>query len=136
MGQQQLLFLILGVCIIGIALSVGVIAIQSNSNVDYRAALHSELQQIASDARSYRARSFEDEGGEGTFIGLTSTPEGVRKLSGRTSLYAGKFSIAKSGNSKSVQILAVGFSPGINPRKPMKMLMTVLPESTSIAVLN
>ena len=135
MGQQQLLFLILGTCIIGIAISVGVIAVQSNSNVDYRSALHSELQQIAADARSYRARSFEDEGGEGTFIGLISTPEGMQKLS-VSSLYAGKFSIVKSGNSKSVQILAVGFSPGINPRKPMKMLMTIFPESSSIAVLN
>ncbi len=136
MGQQQLLFLILGACIFGIAISIGVIAVQSNSHVDYRAVLHSELQTIAAEARAYRARTFEDEGGDGTFIGLTSTPEGMAKLNAHRSMPAGKFSIVKSGNSNSVHVLAVGFSSGIDPRKPMKMLMTVFPESISISVLN
>ncbi len=136
MGQQQLLFLILGACIIGIAISIGVIAVQSNSNVDYRSALQSDLRVIAENARAYSSRSCEQEGGDGTFIGLTSTPEGMRKLSAGLPLYGGKFSIIKSGNSRSVQILGLGFSPGINPRKPIKMLMTVFPESTSIVMLN
>lgn len=136
MGQQQLLFLILGACIIGIAISVGVIAVQANSGVDYRSALYTDLKMLAAEARTYRARSYDEDGGAGTFIGLTSTPQGLKILTSSPVLPAGKFSIIKSGNTHSVQILAVGFSPGIDPRKPMKMLMTVFPESTSIIVLN
>ncbi len=136
MGQQQILFLILGACIAGIAISVGVITVQSNSNVDYRSALYADLKKISNEARMYRVRSYEDEGGDGSFLGLTSTPQGNEELGINRPMPAGKFSIVKSGNTHSVQILAVGFSPGINPRKPMKMLMTVFPQTTSIAVLN
>lgn len=136
MRQQQILFLILGACIIGIALSVGVIAVQANSGVDYRSALYTDLKKIADEARTYRARPYEEDGGDGTFIGLTSTPQGLEKLTSSSVLPAGKFSIVKSGNTQSVQILAIGFSPGTDPRKPIKMLMTVFAETTSIAVLN
>lgn len=136
MGQQQLLFLILGACIIGIAISVGVIAVQANSGVDYRSALYTDLKMLAAEARTYRSRSYEEDGGDGTFIGLTSTPQGMEKLTARPSMPAGKFSIVKSGNTHSVQILAVGFSPGFDPRQPMKMSMTVFAETTSITVQN
>ncbi len=66
MGQQQILFLILAVCIIGIAISTGIIVLQSDSSVDYRQAIYTDLKKLASEAQAYRLRSFEEGGGDGT----------------------------------------------------------------------
>ncbi len=136
MGQQQILFLILGACILGIAISIGTIAVQPGSNIDHRSAMYAELSNLAAEARMYHDRSFDEGGGDGTFIGLTSTLEGMQEITATPSTPFGNFSITKSGNSSCVQILAVGFSPGNDPHKPMKMLMTVFAKRTSIEVLN
>ena len=136
MGQQQILFLILGVCIIGVAISTGIIVLQADPGIDHRQAMYSELKELASKTQAYRHRSFEQGGGEGTFIGLTSTPQGIETLTTTRLTPHAEYSIPKSGNSQTVQIMAVGHLPGNDPRKPIKMLMTVFPESTSVAVLN
>jgi hypothetical protein len=136
MGQQQILFLILGVCIIGVAISTGLIVLQSDPGLDHRQAIYSELKELASKAQAYRHISFEQGGGDGTFIGLTSTPQGIAKLTITWLRPHAEYSIPTSGNSRSVQIMAVGHLPGNDPRKPIKMMMTVFAESTSIAVLN
>lgn len=136
MGQQQILFLILGVCIIGIALSTGIIVAQSDPSSDQRQAVYSNLKQLASEAQAYRLRAFEEGGGDGTFIGLTATQQGIEKLTKMRFTPFAEYAIKRNGNSQSVQIIAIGHSPGNDPRKPMKMLMTVFPASTSIDVLN
>lgn len=136
MGQQQILFLILGVCIIGIAISTSIIVLQSDASIDHRQMIYSDLKKLASEAQAYRRRSFEDDGGDGTFIGLTSTLQGIEKLTKTRSTPYGEFVIKKSGNLQSVQIVAIGNSPGNDPRKPIKLLMTVFAESTSIGVMN
>lgn len=136
MGQQQILFLLLGVCIIGIAISAGIIVVQSDHGIDHRQAMYSELEKLAFEARAYRQRSFEEGGGDGTFIGLTSTLQGIEKLARTLLTPHAQYFIMRSGNSYSVEIMGVGHSPGNDPRKPIKMLMTVFPESTSVAVLN
>jgi hypothetical protein len=136
MGQQQILFLILGVCIGGIVLSASAIALQSEANVNLRDVIVSELRELSSDAQEYRLRPFEKGGGDGTFLGLTATPQGMAQLRKyRRSLHA-EYSITRSGNSTSVQILAIGHGPGNDPRKPIKILLTVFPERSSISVLN
>jgi hypothetical protein len=136
MGQQQILFLILAVCIIGIAMSTGIIVLQSDSSVDYRQAISTDLKILASEAQAYRHRSFEEGGGDGSFIGLTATPQGIEKLTKTRLTSHADYSIKKSGNSHFVQIMAIGHSPGNDARKPIKMLITVFAETTSIAVLN
>ena len=136
MGQQQILFLILGVCIIGIAISTGIIIIQSDPSINHRQTIYSDLKNLAAEAQAYRQRSFEEGGGDGTFIGLTSTLQGIEKLTKTRLTPHAEYEIKKSGNSHSIEIIAVGHSPGNDTRKPIKMLMTVFPESTSIAVLN
>ena len=136
MGQQQILFLILGVCIIGIALSTGFIVAQSDTSGDQRQAVYSDLKKLASEAQAYRLRTFEEGGGDGTFIGLTATRQGIEKLTTTRFTHFAEYAIMRNGNSHSIQIIAIGHSPGNDPRKPTKMLMTVFPESTAIDVLN
>jgi hypothetical protein len=135
-GQQHILFLILGVCILGIALSARAIVLQSDAGMDHRSALQAELQKLADEAQSYRSRPFEQEGGDGTFIGLTATPFGIARLTQAATSPFGEFYISQSGNAYSVQIVAIGNSPGNDPRKPIKLIMNVWADRSRIASLN
>ncbi len=136
MGKQHILFLILAACLVGIAFCSSVIVAQSNVKVDCRQLLQAELLHLAAEARAYRDRSFEENGGDGTFIGLTSKPFGISRLTQHLSAPFGEFFISKSGNAHSVQITAIGKSPGNDPRKPIKMLMTIFADRSAIATVN
>jgi hypothetical protein len=50
-GQQQILFLILAICVIGIAVTVGVIKVQQGDLDDRREVVIAELERLASKAR-------------------------------------------------------------------------------------
>ena len=136
MGQQQILFLILAICILGIAFTAGVIAHQADESVDLRNSILADLQQLAGQARMYRARPYEEYGGDGTFLGLTATPEGITKLTGNPRTPYAQYAIARSGNVSSVEIVGIGTVPGNDSRRPICMRVTVFAESTAIAVLN
>lgn len=134
MGQQQIVFLILAVCIAGIALSA--YAIVHDGDVDYRTAMANDLRQLAVSAQNYRTRSFDEGGGDGTFIGLTATPQGFERLAGSMTRPYARYFISRSGNTRSVEVTAVGLHPGNDPRKPTRLVMTVFAESTAIRVVN
>ena len=134
MGQQQILFLILAICIVGIAVSA--FAIATDMTVDYRSAIHQDLTALASRAQEFRMRPFEQEGGDGTFIGLTATPQGFERLAPGFSRTYARYFISRSGNSRDVEITAVGQFPGQDSNRPMKMVMTVKPDGISIRTIN
>ena len=136
MGQQQVLFLIIGACAVGIAICAGVIAAQSSDAFNERELLSADLHQLAVEAQAYRLRPFEQSGGDGTFLGLTSTAHGILKLTKYPSKPHGDFTIATSGNTRFVRIMATGHSPGSDGRRPIKIIMTVFAEAVSIDVLN
>ncbi len=134
MGQQQILFLILVVCIAGIAISA--FAIVHEDDTDVRAAIRSDLTMLAERARAFRNKPFEADGGDGTFIGLTATPQGFERLAGTMSRTYARYSISRSGNARSVEVTALGLYPGNDKRRPIRMVMTVFAESTAIHVAN
>lgn len=134
MGQQQIVFLILAVCIAGIALSA--FAIANDGDTDYRAAMEADLTMLADRARKFRNTPFEADGGDGTFIGLTATPQGFERLAGRMARPYARYFISRSGNTRSVEVTAVGLHPGNDPRKPVRLVMTVFAESTALRVVN
>ena len=136
MGQQQLLFLVLGVCIIGIAVSVGFINLQEKTVSDNRTVILEELQQLGIKAQAYYRRPFDVGGGGGSFLRVNLLPNGLETLGGARSTPHAEFLIKRNGNSSRTQILAVGTTGGINPALPVRMLMTVWPDSTHIDVLN
>jgi hypothetical protein len=136
MGQQHILFLILGVCIIGIALSAGTITLQSHEGINQRQFLYDEMQRLAARAQEYRRLPFEENGGDGTFIGLTATPYGIARLTKTPTTPFGEFQVSKSGNSHAVEITAIGNSAGNDPRRPVKIVMTVFSNRTSVLVVN
>jgi len=69
-GQQQLLLIILGVIIVGVAISVGVLLFDAQSVEANKDAIISDLQNIAAYAYQYKLRPKFMAGGQGAYDGL------------------------------------------------------------------
>lgn len=136
MGQQQILFLLLGVCIIGIMVSVGLITSQSEMAPDNRQVLIAELHQMASEAQLFRKKPMEAGGGEGTFLGLLPNIESVRKLTPNHSTAQGDFFVRTPGGINTVELMAVGIQRGLDSRFPVRVAMTVWADSVAVQILN
>jgi hypothetical protein len=83
MGTQQLMLIILGVILIGIAIAVGISTFQAQnvrSNLD---AMINDLSHIASNAYQYRKRPAKLAGGEGDYS-LYEIPPGLVSNSNAT----------------------------------------------------
>jgi hypothetical protein len=69
MGQQQLILLILGVIIVGIAVSVGILMFGGQSAEANKDGLTSSLVNIAADAHQYKLRPKVLGGGRPSYLG-------------------------------------------------------------------
>ena len=72
MGQQQLLLIILGVIIVGIAVAVGITMFQDNAVMASRDALTGDLVQLASKAQQYYRKPSSLGGGGNSFVGISA----------------------------------------------------------------
>ncbi len=88
MGQQQLLLIILGVIIVGIAIAVGLSMFTAQSVGANRDAIISDLTNLAANAYQYRIRPTTMGGGGGSYVGygippsLASNENGAYALNG------------------------------------------------------
>src|SRR5271157_22843 len=71
MGQQQLLLIILGVIIVGIAIAVGLSLFSAQSVQSNRDAIINDLNNLAAQAYQYRIRPTSMAGGAGSYVGFT-----------------------------------------------------------------
>ncbi len=71
MGQQQLLLIILGVIIVGIAIAVGLSLFSAQSIQSNKDAIINDLNNIAAHAYQYRIRPASMAGGAGSYVGYT-----------------------------------------------------------------
>jgi hypothetical protein len=71
MGQMQLLLVVLGVLLVGIAIAVGVTMFQANAVESTRNAIINDLGFFAQRARAYYNRPSTSGGGNRSFAGLT-----------------------------------------------------------------
>lgn len=132
MGQQQLLFVILAVCIIAIAVSVGVITVTGSALSDNRIGLENDLHAIA-----VRAQMFARENPEGaTFLLLNHTPDALHMLGFSPSNPHGDFFVKRGVSSSSIQFVGVGVEAGYDQKRPIRMMMTVWRDSTALSVMN
>src|SRR6266853_2932074 len=69
MGQQQLLLIILGVIIVGIAIAVGISMFGSASVQSNKDAIVNDLNNLAADSYQFRIRPTTMGGGGGSFTG-------------------------------------------------------------------
>ena len=71
MGQQQLLLIILGVIIVGIAIAVGLSLFSAQSIQSNKDAIINDLNNIAANAYQYRVRPTSMGGGQGSYTGYS-----------------------------------------------------------------
>jgi len=74
MGQQQLLLIILGVIIVGIAIAVGLSMFTAQSVGANRDAIIADMTNLAANAYQYRIRPTTMGGGGGSYSGYTIPP--------------------------------------------------------------
>jgi Tfp pilus assembly protein PilE len=97
MGQQQLLLIILGVIIVGIAVAVGITMFQDNAINSNRDAVSNDLVNLAARAQQFYRRPVGMGGGGNTFTGLTADAAGIGKLTQSATNDNGSYSIITAG---------------------------------------
>ena len=71
MGQQQLLLIILGVIIVGLAIAIGLSLFTANSIQANKDAMINDVNNIAANAYQYRIRTSSMGGGNNSYVGYT-----------------------------------------------------------------
>src|SRR5208283_4557314 len=110
MGSQQLLLIILGLIIVGVAVVVGIGMFQDNALDHNRAMVIADLKTLASKAQHYYARPQTMGGGNNSFVGLTADARGIGMLAGVafTNNVNGTYTIMSDGTTTEVDIQGVG----------------------------
>ena len=127
MGQQQLLLIVLGVIVVGIAVVVGINLFNANATAANRDGVVSDLNNLGAMAQQYYKKPLSMGGGGNTFTawtiptGLDSTANGTYQIS-----------VA----AQSVTITGTGTEPGNDGSTPVEAVATVGPNSISVVVNN
>ena len=130
MGQQQLLLIILGVIVVGIAVAVGITMFQDNAVSANRDAVTNDLVNLASRAQQYYRRPTALGGGGNQFTGVT-----LAKLTSKGSNANGTYTCGTPTTS-SVVLTGIGVEKGNDNSAKINMTMTVFADSTYVTVVN
>jgi len=134
MGQQQLLLIILGVIVVGIAVAVGITMFKDNAVSSNRDAVTNDLVNLAARAQQYYRRPTALGGGQGTFDGLSSDATGLKKLTSMPNgtNANGVYTITGGGAGQGPLVLkGIGVESGSNG-SPVQVVMQVWPDSAKV----
>ncbi len=125
MGQQQLLLIVLGVIIVGIAIVVGINLFNANSVSANRDAVIADLNNLAAQAHQYYIRPTSMGGGGNSFLNF-AIPAGFNSNAN------GTYTISTAGSATSITFQGVGTAkvPGSSNFVTMQ-LEVVGPNATS-----
>lgn len=130
MGQQQLLLIVLGVIVVGIAVVVGINLFNANAVSANRDAVVSDLNNLGAMAMQYYKKPASMGGGANSFVGFDST-----KVTGLTTTANGTYTI--SGQSQtSVTIVGIGTEIGNDKANKVKATATVTPTAITVVTNN
>ena len=136
MGQQQLLLIILGVIVVGIAVAVGITMFNDSAVSANRDAVTRDLVNLAARAQEYYRRPVSLGGGGKTFAKLT-VANGMALLT-RTSDPSkmtngnGVFTISTAGDATAVELTGMGNETGNDPTKKVTVVMQVWADSAKV----
>ena len=135
MGQQQLLLLVLGIVIVGLAVVIGIEAFSENKTNSTTDAMNNEIVRIASDlqAWSLKPQAFGGPVGETGFTDVTFSDlgYGLTTLNGDASAYAtltAHYRIAGGSTANCVAVLGIsndGVTSGTTNGNASAALMSV-----------
>jgi Tfp pilus assembly protein PilE len=130
MGQQQLLLIILGVIVVGIAVAVGITMFQDNAQSANRDAVTNDLVNLAARAQQYYRRPTALGGGQGSF----ATVE-LEDLTSKPSNANGTY-VLSSPTATSVILTGTGVETGLDGSGLVEVEMTVYADSMVTVVNN
>lgn len=145
MGQQQLLLIVLGVIIVGIAVVVGINVFTSSSQSSGRDLLISQLTNLGAKAQQHYRKpealggggndfggfavsAAEDTSAAGVFLAQTSVPSGATAVTASTT--------ALTGAPTTIYIVGSGNEDGNDGSNPVKAYATVTATNITTTVLN
>ncbi len=129
MGQQQLLLIVLGVIIVGIAIVVGINLFNANAVSSNRDAVISDLNNLGAMANQFYQKPTSMAGGGNTYTGwsvptqLDTTANGTYATSGTV-------------GPQTVTIVGIGTQNGNDGSTKVKATATVTPSGVTVAVNN
>ncbi len=129
MGQQQLLLIVLGVIIVGIAIVTGISLFQSNAIESNRNAVIADLHHIAHLAQAYYKRPTNFGGGGRSFVGFTIPTE--LQTTGH-----GTYTISTAGTATQIVIQGVGNEIGDNGTSGVTYRATVTETNITHSKIN
>jgi hypothetical protein len=127
MGQQQLLLIVLGVIIVGIAVVVGINLFNANATNANRDAVVSDLNNLGAMAQQYYKKPLSMGGGGNNFDGWTIPTNLVSNANGS---YAG------AGAGQTFDIVGTGVEIGNDGSGPVAATATVTPTQITVVVDN
>lgn len=129
MGQQQFLFILLGVVIVGIAVVVGINYFTSSSGKVNREALIADLTDIAFTAQKYYREPITLKGGGNTFTGWT-VPASLEQTANMSA------AVNATVAAQSVRIVGVGIEKGNDGTTVVKITMLIGPNEIISTIIN
>ncbi|NUN09576.1 MAG: hypothetical protein HUU54_10415 [Ignavibacteriaceae bacterium] len=129
MGQQQLLLIVLGVIIVGIAIVVGINLFQASAIQGNRDAVVLHLNTLAAQAQQYYKKPATLGGGGNSFVGF-AIPTGMGSNA------SGTFTISTAGTATTVVLQGVGTETGDNGTSGVTHRATVTATAITISKVN
>ena len=150
MGQQQLLLIVLGVIIVGIAIAVGISMFKSNAQSSNRDQVINDLNNLAAKAQQYYRKPTAMAGGGQTFTGFylanidTGNANGSYQVLGTsaptsfTQVVTTSYDTAatSSPNLQTIYILGEGTEVGNDGTNKVEAVATVTQNGITTRVLN
>jgi hypothetical protein len=145
MGTQQLLLIVLGVVIVGIAIAVGITMFKSNAESSNRDQVVSDLENLGSKAQQYYRKPLSFAGGSYDFLNFSLMPldtgngDGSYSITTTEPTDAGFVpgSLAPIGSSSQLlYIVGCGKETGDNGTDPVKAYLMVTKDSLLVTILN
>jgi len=133
MGQQQILLIILGAIVVGIAILIGVMLFQDNASAANRDAVINDMTHFASMAQAYYRKPRVLGGGGHSFGGLKMSNLTSANLSPRSP--NGTYVLTPDpvgGNPSYVTLTGTGVEVGNDPTQPVKVVMRVYADSVKV----
>lgn len=128
MGQQQLLLIVLGVIIVGIAVVVGINVFTASSIEANRDAVIADLTNIAAMAQQYYRKPTALGGGGNSFANF-SIPTQLNSTAN------GNYSISTAGNAASIAFTGKG-TEVVSGTDTVQVTMTVTPQNITTTIVN
>ena len=135
MGQQQLLLIVLGVIIVGIAIVVGINLFNANAVTSNRDGLTSDLQNLAAMAHQYYVKPKAMGGGGNDYTGIDAT---WLTNTGLGSNANGTYSVVGTSDATGCEFEGLGKQTGTDGANPVKMdiFVKVPPLTDSLVTKN